>query len=388
MSTFPKPPSDPVKRRQRRKSKSTPAQRLLRTLVEFCQPPAKPNSGQKSRSQHGSPLRRARGEQPSERTPLSRWLIGTAALLLLIAVGILLRKSGAFPVSAAPFTGSRHDFYRLTADPTGATEPAGGPYANGEKISLYTFVSHASDGPYHPYIKPTLVGQTGAAGFLTGNCYEGLTSNTATLSETGVVSETAAGVTLTEHFTVNGNHPPTTAVAAAATESYITGKTTDLSVTGSDDGGTANLTYGWSATGPAQVAFSANDDNTARVTIATFAKSGQYCLTAKITDGAGLSTVSRLTVDVGQSLTSINISPPNLNVRQTKTQQFTAIAQDQFGAALSRQPAFVWSATNGYMTASGLFTPTGPQNSPYTVSAAVSTALHAVSGSMSSSIVQ
>jgi hypothetical protein len=322
-------------------------------------------------------------------TSLSPWLIGAAAAaMLLIVTGILLRKSGAFLVATAPFSGSRHDFYRLTADPTGATESAGGPYTNGEKISLYMFVSHTSIGPYHPYISPTLVGQSGAAGSFSGNRYIGSASNTSALNKTGVVSATAAGLTLTEHFMVNGNHPPTTAVAAAATESYIAGDTTDLSVTGSDDGGAANLTYTWTATGPAQVAFSANADNTARVTTATFTKSGQYYLAATITDGAGQSTVSRLTVDVGQILTSIDISPSSPNVRQTKTEQFIAIAQDQFGDALSRQPAFVWSATNGYMTASGLFTPTGPQNSPYSVTTAVGPPLHAVSGSMSGSIVQ
>ena len=320
---------------------------------------------------------------------LPRWFIGAAAAaMLLIVTGILLKKSGAFLVATKQFTGSRHDFYRLTADPTGETETAGGPYANGENISLYTFVSHTSNGPYHPYISPTLVGQSGAVGSLSGNRYKGLASNTSALSKTGVVSATAAGLTLTEHFTISGNHPPTTAVAAAATESYIAGSTTDLSITGSDDGGAANLAYTWAATGPAQADFSANADNMARMTTATFAKSGQYYLTATITDGAGQSTVSRLTVNVGQTLTSINISPPGPNVRQAKTQQFTAIAQDQFGDALSRQPAFVWSATNGYMTASGLFTPTGPQNSPYSVTATVGPPLHAVSGSMSGSIVQ
>ena len=49
------------------------------------------------------------------------------------------------------------------------------------------------------------------------------------------------------------DEPPTVAQPAAANPNPVTGTTTNLSVLGADDGGEANLTYTWSASGPAAV---------------------------------------------------------------------------------------------------------------------------------------
>ncbi|HEY2759471.1 MAG TPA: hypothetical protein VGI75_01970, partial [Pirellulales bacterium] len=56
------------------------------------------------------------------------------------------------------------------------------------------------------------------------------------------------------HVVINGL--PTVATAASAVPNPVLGMTTGLSALGADDGGEANLTYTWSASGPAAVAYS------------------------------------------------------------------------------------------------------------------------------------
>ena len=96
------------------------------------------------------------------------------------------------------------------------------------------------------------------------------------------------------------------ATPAAATPSPVTGTSTALSVLGADDGGEANLTYTWVATGtpPAPVSFSVNGTNGAKNTTATFTAAGNYSFQVTITDAGGLSTTSSVNVTVAQTLTS------------------------------------------------------------------------------------
>ena len=128
---------------------------------------------------------------------------------------------------------------------------------------------------------------------------------------------------------------PTVATAAAAAPSTVTGTTTALSVLGADDGGdggSSNLTYTWGTTGtpPAAVSFSANASNAAKNTTATFSKAGSYSILATITDPAGLSATSSVTVTVNQTLTSIS----------TTLQPAATTAFDQFGNPMANQSAF------------------------------------------------
>src|SRR5262249_13576663 len=61
------------------------------------------------------------------------------------------------------------------------------------------------------------------------------------------------------------NQAPPVAPPAVGSPNPVTGKTTNLSVLGADDGGAANLIYTWSlANGPAAVSFSANGSNAAQ----------------------------------------------------------------------------------------------------------------------------
>jgi autotransporter-associated beta strand protein len=182
-------------------------------------------------------------------------------------------------------------------------------------------------------------------------------SGTATVTATcGTATSSPATVTVTDAV-------PTVATAAAASPSPVTGMTTSLSVLGadSDGGGEPSLTYTWSTTGtpPAAVSFSANGTNAAKNTTATFTAAGTYNFLVTITDLGGQSTTSAVAVTVNQTTTSISVSPSAPSLASGATQQFTATAYDQFGAALSSQPTFTWAVASGAGSidnSSGLYT--------------------------------
>jgi hypothetical protein len=166
-----------------------------------------------------------------------------------------------------------------------------------------------------------------------------------------------------DNITVNGAPPassavPTVATPAAASPSPVTNKTASLSVVGADSGGEASLTYTWSAIGtpPASVSFSANGSNVAKNCVATFSKAGTYQLRATITNASSLSATSDVTVTVSQTFTSVSVSPATATVVIGGSNQFAATALDQFGVALTSQPAWIWTSTSGSISSSGLFT--------------------------------
>jgi hypothetical protein len=153
---------------------------------------------------------------------------------------------------------------------------------------------------------------------------------------------------------------PTVAVAAAASPNPVTGKTTALSVLGADDDGESSLTYTWATTGipPAPVSFSINGTNAAKNTTATFAKAGAYSFLVTITDSSGLSVTSNVNVTVDQTMTTIKVSPSTVTIKVNGTQQFAALAKDQFGKPMASQPTFTWQVVQGggTITSIGLYT--------------------------------
>jgi hypothetical protein len=78
----------------------------------------------------------------------------------------------------------------------------------------------------------------------------------------------------------------------------VIGTSVLLGVLGADDGGEANLTYSWISAGPAAVTFSANGNNSAKNTTASFSQPGVYTFTATIADVPGLSVTSSVSVTV------------------------------------------------------------------------------------------
>jgi subtilase family serine protease len=162
----------------------------------------------------------------------------------------------------------------------------------------------------------------------------------------------------------SGNQPPYVVTLASATPSPVTGSTTNLSVQGGDDGGAANLTYLWTATStPAGVkppSFSANGNNAAQNSTATFYAAGSYTFRVTITDAGGLTTTSNVAVTVNQTLTSLRVSPGTATLVGGGTQQFQATTTDQFGNPMGTQPSFGWSVTGiGTISGTGMYTAPG-----------------------------
>jgi IPT/TIG domain len=148
-----------------------------------------------------------------------------------------------------------------------------------------------------------------------------------------------------DQFTFIGTEP-TVQTPASATPNPVTGTTTALNVLGADPGGEASLTYSWvEVSGPTSVSFSANGTNAAQNTTATFTKAGTYNFQVTITDPADLSVTSSVSVTVNQTLTSIAVTPATASVADGLSQAFSATGYDQFGNALTTQPAFIWSVT-------------------------------------------
>jgi parallel beta-helix repeat protein len=183
-----------------------------------------------------------------------------------------------------------------------------------------------------------------------------------------------------EFQTVATNQPPTVATPASALPSTVTGKTTNLSVLGADDGGETNLTYTWSSSGPAAVAFSANGTNAAKNTTATFTQAGSYSFTVTIKDAGGLTATSSVNVTVNQTLTSVSVSPSSATVANGATKQFTATAKDQFGKAMSASIAWSVSTSSG---SPGTISTSGLYTAPSSGSPTVTVKAVATSGSIS-----
>jgi alpha-L-arabinofuranosidase len=101
---------------------------------------------------------------------------------------------------------------------------------------------------------------------------------------------------------------PTVATAAAASPSPVTGTTTNLSALGADLAGESNLIYTWSVTGPAAVILSANGNNAAKNTTASFTKTGTYNFLVTITNLAGASITSAVNVTVIPDVFNLNDS--------------------------------------------------------------------------------
>ncbi len=87
-------------------------------------------------------------------------------------------------------------------------------------------------------------------------------------------------------------------------------------------------------------------------------------------------------------LTTITVSPASASVTPGGTRQFSATARDQYGATMSPQPPFTWSAATGgdgsINPTTGLFTAGSTAGGPFTVTAG--TSVNSVTGTASVTI--
>jgi subtilase family serine protease len=169
---------------------------------------------------------------------------------------------------------------------------------------------------------------------------------------------------------------PTVTTSASASSNPVTGTTTNLSVLGTDPAGASSLTYTWSVTsaptGAAAPTFSVNGTNAAQNTTVTFYQAGSYTFQVTLTDPSGLTAASNVSVTVNQTLTSITVSPATATLADGTSKQFKASAKDQFGKAMSTQPAFSWTLINnslGTVSTTGLYKAPGTGTGTATVQA-------------------
>jgi hypothetical protein len=78
-----------------------------------------------------------------------------------------------------------------------------------------------------------------------------------------------------------------------------------------------------------------------------FAQAGNYTFQVVVTNSKGASSTATVDVTVNQTETNIAVSPGSATVADGTTKQFTATAFDQFGHALTTQPAFTWLLASG-----------------------------------------
>ena len=190
-------------------------------------------------------------------------------------------------------------------------------------------------------------------------------------SSTASTGWTVDSVRITGYDTTNA--APIIVSHATADPASVTGNVVSLSVSAVDDAGMDALTYTWSVDASPEhpVSFSANGDNAARQTAATFSAPGGYRFLVTVMDAEGLTATSGVAVAVQATPASIMVSPVATEVETGRQQSFAAEIRDQFGGPLDPQPACSWSVDGGgAIDSNGLFTAGATAGGPYTVTAA------------------
>lgn len=161
-----------------------------------------------------------------------------------------------------------------------------------------------------------------------------------------------------------GNAAPSLASATAVLADD--GVTAACAAVAGDDGGVAALTWTWSATGPADVVFSAQAANPT----ATFRAVGDYVLSVVVADAGGLTARREVPLRVAARAAAIAVAPATATIARGGSVAFTASVRDQFGVALALQPAVAWTVDGGgAIDDAGAFTAGGSAGGPWTVTA-------------------
>jgi|GEM_PF-2687281 len=160
----------------------------------------------------------------------------------------------------------------------------------------------------------------------------------------------------------SGQNAPVITAAPQAMQSPVTSRLVNVTVAANDDGMEANLSYTWSATGPAPVTFSPNGNNAAKASQASFSKEGQYQFSVVVRDGTNRTAVGLdggtpgFPLTVNQQYSLLRMTPASAQVALGGTLQYTVTARDQFDAVLTSQPTIIYMvpAGGGTISATGL----------------------------------
>ena len=208
--------------------------------------------------------------------------------------------------------------------------------------------------------QPAFTWSLSGAGALSAN---GLYSSPSTGSGSALVTATVSGATLSDTATV-AYEPGPAITSLVANPSPVTGTTTTLTAAISDLSPGA-LSYTWSIvsapSGGLTPTLSSPSGSTSPGSLsstATFFQAGTYQFQLVVSDAVHVSASALVTVTVDQTATTIQVAPTLTLLGNSSHQQFTATVEDQFGNALSSQPAFSWSIVSGLgaISTSGLYT--------------------------------
>ena len=166
-------------------------------------------------------------------------------------------------------------------------------------------------------------------------------------------------------LTVSSGVPVVTTISVIpASAGVTTGATRQFAATAKDQYGVAmspQPAFTWAVSGGGSI-------DTNGLFTAGGTAGGPYTVTA--TSGAVNGTASVSVTLPPPVLTTITVSPSSIGVLAGGTQQFTATAKDQYGAALASQPTFTWAVGGGgSIDSTGLFTAGNTAGGPYTVTA-------------------
>ena len=190
------------------------------------------------------------------------------------------------------------------------------------------------------------------------------------INRDGIVNSTDVGIVNSNLTTASNSlqlisfaSPPTVAMPASASPSYITGTATTLRVLGGDAAGESRLTYTWATIGtpPAIVSFSDNGTNSAKTTTATFTQPGLYNFRVTISDTVGSTVTDAVSVIVAPSLAAIAVTPAAAAATvpaDDSMQQFSASGLDQFSQPIAiGSPTWSVVSGGGSINSEGLYTP-------------------------------
>jgi hypothetical protein len=178
-----------------------------------------------------------------------------------------------------------------------------------------------------------------------------------TISYTG--GSNGQDVTLTAPGTAV-NPSIVSATTSASTHGYTIAA--DVVATDTSTGGTAGLTYTWSAihlpSGGKEPTYNHNGTNASGSVVARFFKDGTYVLRCTVKDENGSVATADVLVVVSQKATAMRLEPHGAKIAPKATEQYTATVLDQFGHPLRTVQTITYSVPSGGGTISstGLFT--------------------------------
>lgn len=154
--------------------------------------------------------------------------------------------------------------------------------------------------------------------------------------------------------TVQNNAPTIKSSIFVEGGALVTGTSVRAAVLGADDGGENNLRYTWTVVtlpSNATVGFSTNANNAAKRTTLTFDRVGAYVIRVAVTDQAGLSASSTISLSVVPAVAQLQLLTPNgLPIQSNSTLQVTRANHrmqvrglDQFGKVVGNLSRIDWT---------------------------------------------